>query len=127
MPEPLRKFVVLHHVFADSAHWDLMLDTGQALATWQLTSDPGVLADPASRSGVAARRIGDHRRAYLDHEGSVSGNRGRVTRCESGTYELVSEAQQAWTIRLEGTMLRGLFRITAIQPGAAGIVQRVDE
>ena len=53
-------------------HWDLMLDTGETLRTWRL--------EPALPGVIRAEPLGNHRRAYLDYEGPVSGNRGSVQR-----------------------------------------------
>ncbi|HYF15852.1 MAG TPA: hypothetical protein VD971_12355 [Phycisphaerales bacterium] len=38
-----------------------------------------------------ATRLGDHRRAYLEYEGEVSGGRGRVTRVAAGVVEALEE------------------------------------
>ena len=35
----------------------------------------------------SAIRLPDHRKHYLDYEGEVSGDRGTVSRIDSGTYE----------------------------------------
>jgi hypothetical protein len=32
--------------------------------------------------------LANHRRAYLEYEGEISGNRGRVSRIEEGTYQI---------------------------------------
>jgi hypothetical protein len=101
-----------------------MLDLGEALATWQLTSDPAALADPALTDAIPARRIGDHRRAYLDYEGPVSGDRGSVTRIEKGTYELIGHFPCGWTLRLSGALLNGEFNLSATTPDTEGSFQR---
>ena len=59
-----------------------MLETREALATWALSEPPN--AAPA----IAAESLPDHRVAYLDYEGPVSGDRGSVTRWDRGTYQL---------------------------------------
>jgi hypothetical protein len=61
-----------------------MLEQGDVLLTWQLLKD---LAGP-DPFPVPARRLGDHRKAYLTYEGPLSGNRGHVRRIDEGTLEL---------------------------------------
>lgn len=78
--EPPARFVVLEHIWNDT-HLDLMLEFGPALATWVLP----VERNP--RVATTIWRIADHRLAYLDYEGPLSGNRGRVRRIERGTYQ----------------------------------------
>lgn len=56
------------------------------LATWSLSELPagwlGAAADALQE--VEAIQLDDHRAAYLDYEGPVSGDRGTVTRVASG-------------------------------------------
>ena len=99
------RFVILHHVLPDGEHWDLMLQRGDRLGTWQLLADP---TDPA-RFPIAARRIGDHRLAYLDYEGPLTGNRGHVSRVDSGTYELSDASAGFLRFFLRGRRLMGSF------------------
>ena len=35
------RFVILHHRLAGGEHWDLMLEHGESLATWQLLARLG--------------------------------------------------------------------------------------
>ena len=73
------RFVVLAH-HTTPLHYDLMLEHGDTLATWSFEEAP-------SRDGQPCRLIQDHRKAYLDYEGEVSGGRGRVERRDAGTFE----------------------------------------
>ena len=113
MPEPLRRFVLLRHESSETGHWDLMLDTGDALATWQLLDDPHALGSGAPAAPLRARRLRDHRRAYLDHEGPVSRHRGQVTRVDGGEYAMLAQEPDSWTVRLAGSLLNGTFRLVA--------------
>ncbi len=79
----LLRFVVLEHDHPER-HWDLMFEHGDVLKTWRLMEYP-----PRPGRDVAAVALNDHRKAYLDYEGSVSGGRGRVVRVHEGTYEIV--------------------------------------
>ncbi len=86
-------FVVLLHDHP-TPHWDLMLDTGSLLRTWRL--------DEAPRAGLTTRceSLPDHRRAYLDYEGPVSGGRGSVKRVAAGQYEILEETAALLRVRM---------------------------
>ena len=75
----MARFVILEHDHP-VLHWDLMLEAGGVLQTWRLVRPPeiGVTID--------ATALGDHRRAYLDYEGPVSGGRGQVQRWDTGEF-----------------------------------------
>jgi hypothetical protein len=75
------RFVILAHTVNGLTHFDLMLDVGEVLLTYQLVRWP-----LAAGESCAAPRIGDHRRAYLEYEGEVSGGRGSVKRVQAGTW-----------------------------------------
>lgn len=75
---PLR-FVVLHHTGVAEPHYDVMVETspGLLLSTWRAPNWP-------PRDGDVWTRLEDHRRAYLDYEGPISGGRGEVRRVAAG-------------------------------------------
>jgi len=75
------RFVILEHDHPH-LHWDLMLEAGGVLKTWRLAKPPVELGP------ILAEPLGDHRIAYLDYEGPVSGGRGTVTRWDAGSYTL---------------------------------------
>lgn len=104
-------FVLLHHTLHEDQHWDLCLDQGQTLATWQLIENPATLTAP--NRPAPARRIQDHRRFYLDYEGPVSADRGHVVRVDRGTYTLLDQQPGHWRVRLAGSVLIGTFVLTA--------------
>ena len=97
------RFVLLHHEcppsFGKPSHWDLMLERDGALLTWSLPALPAAW----SGEGEAAERIADHRLAYLDYEGPISGDRGVVTRVDGGEYEVLEETDEIIRVRLRGT------------------------
>ncbi len=82
-----------------------MLEQGEVLLTWQLLRDP---TDPAGYP-IPARRIGDHRKAYLDYEGPVSGGRGMVTRVEDGFVNDLEPVEVDRAFGLAGKHLRGRY------------------
>lgn len=86
--------VLLRHELPDGSwHVDWMIarhaSSESLLITFRL---PERLDAVEPGRTLNAERIGDHRAAYLRHEGAVSGNRGHVTRLRSGA---VVEAQEA--------------------------------
>ena len=99
----LPRFVILHHQSPTNVHWDVMLETDSALATWSIS--------PQCVSGVSftcpANRLPDHRKHYLDYEGAISGNRGVVSRVDVGTYEQLAPQQ----FFLDGTHFYGKLTI----------------
>lgn len=118
MSNPARQFVLLHHILSDGEHWDLMLDLGHVLATWQLHENPAPPIRRGALRGLPAHRIADHRRAYLHLEGPVSGDRGNVVRLDRGVYTLLEELPACWVVRLEGFLLTGIYRLPAgAEPG----------
>jgi hypothetical protein len=79
MLQPTGRFVVLEHDHPHR-HWDFMLEADGVLRTWRLETPP------ADGLVVTAERIADHRLAYLDHDGPVSGNRGVARPWDKGEY-----------------------------------------
>lgn len=103
-----RRFVVLRHELPDTAarpsHWDLMLEVPGALRTWALE------APPALGTTTWADALPDHRLAYLDYEGPVSGNRGEVHRFDHGTFEWIQDNAHSVVVRLQGERFQGIVR-----------------
>ncbi len=113
MPEALSTFVILHHTLPDgSSHWDLCLDQGENLATWQLLEDPAGFASDRIVE-IPARRIADHRREYLDYQGPISGGRGHVTRIDRGSFRTSVRRPDLWRIQIEGCILIGNYEIVS--------------
>lgn len=75
-----RRFVILEHDHP-FLHWDLLLEDSNALRSWRL------LAPLKTDCWLAAEKLPDHRKIYLDYEGPVSGNRGHVHRVAAGHFE----------------------------------------
>jgi hypothetical protein len=102
-----RRFVVQRHdVREGEVHWDLMVERspGDMLATWKLA---GPLPSAKGES-VPGERSFDHRAAYLEHEGEISGGRGRVAIVARGEAEDLEgvPTSERWVVRLgEGRFL----------------------
>jgi hypothetical protein len=103
----MSRYVILRHETpADSprpVHWDLLLETGEVLTAWALDGLPelGIV--------VGATRLADHRLAYLEYEGPISGNRGTVGQWDAGEFRVESATQAEWRVDLCGNRLDGIL------------------
>jgi hypothetical protein len=106
------QFVILHHEHPRGAHFDLMLEVGDVLRTWALPQPP--------QAGVEmeCEALGNHRRAYLDYQGPVSGGRGTVTRWDQGTYTVIRQTDKEWVVDLAGEKINGRMTLQSLA-GAA--------
>ena len=99
------RFVILHHEMPPDgnrpSHWDFMLQWEDALRTWALDNPP------KSGKTTDATALEDHRTAYLDYEGPVSGGRGSVTRWDAGMYQFVRQSDDELVVALAGVRLSG--------------------
>jgi hypothetical protein len=101
------RFVLLHHEcppsFGKPSHWDLMLERDGVLLTWSLPALPAAWSgEGGAAEQIVVTRLADHRIAYLDYEGPISGDRGVVTRVDGGEYEVLEETEQAICVHLRG-------------------------
>jgi len=126
------RFVLLFHACPGArprpSHWDLMLERGEVLRTWALAQLPRDWAPlvatsanspaPAHTNAVSAEPLGDHRPAYLEFEGPLSGSRGHVTRVEAGTFVIHEESPDRWEVIATGEVLRGRITLSRSAPGA---------
>ena len=108
------RYVVLEHDHPH-LHWDFMLEANGVLWTWRLPSPP------TAGLSVEAERIADHRLAYLDHDGPVSGGRGVARRWDRGTYLVADDG----AIALNGNRWSGRVRSSLIQENPAGQSQKL--
>jgi len=101
------RFVILQHTVGDSQHWDFMLEREGVLATWRLNRLPAQDEDRL----IAATKINDHRLAYLEYEGPISGDRGIVRRVYSGEVVYAEITEDIWRFQLAGSSLNGSFQL----------------
>ena len=98
------RYVILRHEtppgYVRPTHWDLMLESGGVLRTWALAEEPRAGAT------IEAESLPDHRTAYLDFEGAVSG-RGSVSRFDGGHYTLDTSTDDRLAVRLDGSRFGG--------------------
>lgn len=94
------RFVLLEHNW-NGVHWDLMLESGEALRTWAI-DEPIVFG-----RDLPARALGDHRAIYLDYEGQIAGDRGEVRRVDAGTFRVLVWQSDHVRVELYGSQLVG--------------------
>src|SRR5262245_38326282 len=107
------RFVILRHEtpagFPRESHFDLMLEHAGALRTWAMEELPALGKD------VSAGGLPDHRLAYLDYEGDVSGERGTVSRVDAGDYECLQVGETQLVVRVSGQRIRGTLTLIAAE------------
>lgn len=127
----MSRFVLLRHECPPSyqkpSHWDFMIEWQGVLRTWDLRELPSAWAGPIGQPfgkpspspspSVKAIELPDHRLAYLDLEGPLSGGRGTVCRCDHGTYDLLESSDTLIALDLKGHLLRCECRLTRSQDG----------
>ena len=106
------RFVILHHDAPAGLHFDLMLERGGVLVTWSLPRSPEPGVD------ITGQRLADHRLAYLDYEGPVSGGRGTVSRWDHGAYEEVDWGEDRVAVELHGEKLACRATLERVQEEA---------
>ena len=102
------RFVVLHHDHP-FVHWDLLLENGKNCRTWRLLSKP-----TAEMTVFESEVMADHRLFYLDYEGPVSGDRGTVTRVDSGTMEWQINEPGLCQVLVQGDVWQGTVLLEQI-------------
>lgn len=60
---------------------------------------------------LAIERIANHRLLYLDYEGPVSGNRGQVTRWDSGNYLITGATEAELQVEIRGSRMTWTIRL----------------
>ena len=114
------RFVVLHHTGVGEPHFDLMFEQARSLATWRSPCPLREIADQP----VPVTHIGDHRLAYLDYEGALSGGRGRVERIERGTFMGKQIENDDWHLVITGDLTVGEIRFARDGAGEGWFTQR---
>jgi len=103
-----QRWVLLLHELPDgSRHRDWMIerpgagsgDGVQGLITFRVEAGEDGNAFPGSEP-FEGERLADHRAAYLEYEGEVSGGRGRVRRVASGRCRLVRDEPNLLEVEL---------------------------
>jgi hypothetical protein len=106
------RFTILRHDSRRGLHWDFMLECGSVLRTWALPEPP------AAALTMMTTELPDHRLAYLDYEGPVSGDRGTVACWDRGVYEVETQGEDELRVMLCGTHFHGRVTLTKQSDGA---------
>ena len=106
----MSRFAILEHDWP-ARHWDFLLESGDVLRAWRL------LAMPEVRKAIPAEANFDHRKIYLDFEGPLSGDRGRVVRWDAGTFEWIVNEPDRVVVNLVGGKLSGRFELARTRAG----------
>lgn len=109
----LKQFVVHYHTDCKSPHYDLMLNYGDALATWQLGIS---LSEMVEKQTILVRKIPDHRLFYLTYEGEISRGRGKIKRIDFGYYEPLISEECYWDFILRGQNYINHYQLRKIKP-----------
>jgi hypothetical protein len=104
------RFVILEHDW-NGRHWDVMLESGDVLRTWAVAERPEPGRD------LPARPLADHRLAYLEYEGPITGGRGTVRRVDRGEYDVVSWSESRVVVELRGGRYSGPAELRAEASG----------
>ena len=112
-PDSCPALAILQHDSPRGLHWDLLLEVGQALKTWALPQPPQYSSE------MICEALPDHRPAYLEYEGPVSGGRGTVTRWDDGEYQTECQNEGEWIVRLAGRRLvaKAVLTCSSQEPG----------
>src|SRR5450631_3964279 len=94
------RFAILDHDHP-FPHWDFLIESGEVLRAWRL------MAEPERGLPIRADPLPDHRSVYLDYEGPISGDRGRVVRWDAGTFDWVDDQVDQIQLRLSGRRIVG--------------------
>lgn len=96
------RFVILRHDTGpgldrtSQSHFDWMFQVDDRLKTWATATidnfDGAITLD--------ADQLADHRVAYLEYQGTLSGERGRVTRVRSGQFTVVENREDRFVAQL---------------------------
>jgi len=109
------RFVVQQHFrSAEDFHFDLMLEREDLLVTFACGGPP----DRTAELPRLAKQLQDHRLAYLDYEGEISGGRGWCELHDRGTFEWLEPEGGAnldyasqIRVRLDGRKARGVWEL----------------
>ena len=77
----------------------------------------GFAEPPEAGRSTDATPLDDHRTAYLDYAGPVSGGRGSVTRWDEGTYRLVRQSEEELVVDRAGGRLTGRVTLARASDG----------
>lgn len=101
------RFALLEHDHPVK-HWDLLLQQGNRLLGWR--------GDPQGHflNGGLVVQTADHRMAFLDYEGPLTGDRGSVRRIDSGPLKWRRFGLDLMEAEIQGLKWRGVLKLKKI-------------
>lgn len=128
-PSSMPTVQLLHELADGTSHVDWLIAQDPhgdgPLVTFRLEGRVDELAQGAA---VTAQRRGDHRAVYLEYEGPVPGNRGKVRRLAKGVVVAWERRSEAWRIEVAWDSPGGTPRCQRLRltPLAGGESWRVE-
>lgn len=100
--------VLLHEMPSDSdraSHFDWMFELDGSLRTWAVETNNDIESflskpSPSERFCWSAMKLANHRIDYLEYEGPVSNNRGQVSCCLKGEFDLLCDDEDSFRASL---------------------------
>jgi hypothetical protein len=89
------RYVILRHEGVPEPHFDLMFEQEERPDLTTFRSPAWPFSEP-----IRVEKLADHRTAYLEYEGPISGDRGFVTRVLAGTCQVFPHIRHQFTVKL---------------------------
>jgi hypothetical protein len=89
------RYVILRHDGIPEPHFDLMFEQEERPELTTFRSPAWPIVGPTH-----VVKLADHRPAYLDYEGPISGERGHVKRVAAGTCQVFPHIRHQYTVKL---------------------------
>lgn len=108
------RWVLLRHELPDGTwHYDWMIEEegNEGLVCFRVMERIDQLAPGARFEG---EHLADHRRAYLEYEGQISGGRGRVSRVAAGVCDGWREGPSGGGVVIGVTKVMGTVKSGAV-------------
>jgi hypothetical protein len=106
----MTRYAILEHQQAQQVHWDFFIERDDVLQAWRLDELP------RPNTAVPCSSAPDHRLVYLDYEGPLTGDRGKVIRWDWGEYQLRLDTPTEVVLAVAGQRLCGLLRLERNSP-----------
>lgn len=101
---------------ASHLHYDLRLEMDGVLKSWAVPKEPS--SDPAVKRLAVA--VEDHPLGYEKFAGTIPVGEygaGTVEIWDKGIYQLLDKSAKAYSLKINGKKLKGLFYLVKLKPG----------